>query len=251
MQHIEKSELILIASGRNSIVDQIIAKQQHLKNCQFCRKQLAEIKKQLEIIKAENEQICETIVQHLFQLLDNSHPPELPEEIRQHLEICDDCRALFSLHQHLLLDENDDTDINIPEEQLEILTQRLYSAIQKPRSLSQLEQLVPSSAILSFSFKSLINKIRTIHVETEPALLFSPVRGEILPGKQVFCHKGGKIRFRTSHNNKKFVLYAIFNEKFYEKMTDANGEVVFDNLAKDDYRIEIDGYKIKNINDII
>jgi hypothetical protein len=151
------------------------------------------------------------------------------------------------LYQRLSLDQIDDTDVDIPEERLEILTQKLYTAIRKLRGLPRLEPLI----IPTFTLKSLINKIRTIAVETEPVLLFSPVRGEIIPGKQIFCHKGGKIRFQTHHNYKKVVLYAIFNEKFYEKMTDANGEVVFDNLLKDDYRIEIDGYEIKNISDII
>jgi hypothetical protein len=247
MEHIEKSELILIASGRNSSVDQIIAKQQHLKQCESCRKQIAEIKIQLRKIKTENEQICETIVQQLYHSLDNSHPLELSPDLQQHFKTCDDCRALFMLYQRLSLDQIDDTDVDIPEERLEILTQKLYTAIRKLRGLPRLEPLISPT----FTLKSLINKIRTIAVETEPVLLFSPVRGEIIPGKQIFCHKGGKIRFQTHHNYKKVVLYAIFNEKFYEKMTDANGEVVFDNLLKDDYRIEIDGYEIKNISDII
>ncbi len=247
MEHIEKSELILIASGRNSSVDQIVTKQQHLKQCQSCRKQVAEIKELLQKIKTENEQTCDIVVQQLYHSLDNSHPLELSPDLQQHFKTCDDCRALFMLYQRLSLDQIDDTDVDIPEERLEILTQKLYTAIRKLRGHHRLEPL----ATPSFSFKFLKNKIRMITVETEPVLLFSTVRGGILPGKQIFCHKGGKIKFQTRHNHKKIVLYAIFNEKFYEKITDANGEVVFDNLINDDYRIEIDGYEIKNISDII
>jgi len=247
MEHIDKYDLILIASGRLSVVNQIVVKQQHLKSCQHCRKQLAEIKEQIQEIKTKNEEICESVFQQLSHSLENTHPLELSPEFQQHLEKCDDCRALHTLFKRLSIKELEETDIEIPEEKLEILTQKIFSAIRKMRGKIYLKPLITPL----LDFKELFGDIRTIFVETKEKLSFSIVRGEILPDRQIFSYNGGKIKFRTVHPFKKVILYAIFNEKFYEKMTDVNGEVIFDNLVNDDYRIEIDGYEVKNISDIL
>lgn len=245
MEHIEKPDLILIASGRNSVVEQIASKLQHLKSCQICHKRLTELKLQLQIIKAQKEEICDAVFERLSQSLENSHPPELPVNLQEHLEKCHDCQAMLMLYQQLSVDELENVEIDIPEEKLEMVRRKIFAELFPPRG--RFEPLVNSLIDL----KTYLYKTRTIILETELAPLFSPVRGEIIPGKQIFCHKGGKVRFRTDRFFKKVILYAIFSEKFYEKMTDGNGEVLFDNLEKDDYRIEIDGFLIKNVNEIL
>ncbi len=247
MEHLDKYDLILIASGRLSVVNQIVAKQQHLKSCQYCRKQLAEIRERIQAIKDKNEEICESVFQQLYHSLENTHPLELSPEFQQHLEKCDDCRALHNLIKHLSMKNLEDADIDISDEKLEILTQKIFTAIQKMRGKFSFGPLI--APILDF--KELLGDIRIILVETKDRLAFSTIRGEILPEKQIFSYNGGKIKFRTVHQFKKVILYAIFNEKFYEKMTDMNGEVIFDNLVNDDYRIEIDGYEVKNIRAIL
>jgi len=249
MKHIEISDIILFALDRKQLIEDLETKQRHVDSCENCQQQIKQHKTSLENLQQQNEKTCREVIDKLIQLLKNDQCDNLPTDIKDHLNECESCGTLYSFCQNsLTLDDTDQIDIEIPQEILNRIDEKIYDALDQLQfeQAEEKEKYTPTTV-----FKKQKTKVRTIGVQIIPALNPALVRGNNDRKLPFFEHDGGTLKLKTGEKHTKVSLYAIFEDKTFEQLTDELGYVIFEDLPADDYQININGYEVKNIKDLI
>lgn len=249
MNHLKTHELVLFASNWPQLIDALKEKQKHLKSCATCKQQVNFLDDWLNLHKAQNYQTCNIILDRLFLIIDENSNAKLPYDLIRHLENCDRCKLLYQSYINTpSVEEVADMPVEIPPHAFDALDQKIYSLTHETTP-TKAENLVRESID---SIKNLVDKkFQELELILSPIPALEAIRGQAELDFQILMHRGGPLRLRTKLSQKTVRLHAIFHDKTYEKLTDNYGNVEFDNLLEDDYRVRIDGYEVCNINELV
>jgi len=249
MEHIKNLDLLLFSVKRFSLITSYQDKQRHVNSCQVCQQKISDITKKLAEIKDKNKKECQPFLEQLLVLMDKPENFTLSPELSQHCSDCEYCGHIYHFWSHFPSVEAEIlSKIQLPENTFVALDEKIHKVLA---SLEQEAVPVETDTYFNKAKKFITDQIHTYQLTLSPLPTPMPVRGDLQPESQIIFHKGGNLYLKTGHAFKKIILYAIFHEQVFEKITNDHGHVKFDNLFEDDYKVEIDGFEIVNIQEMV
>ncbi len=246
MNHLTKNDLILFATKRQVLSENMEVKNQHVLACPDCKTQLNEISKVLSSFSIENEKQCHKYSNFLLKYLEKVEQPELTPELQKHFDDCEICKRIYQVISILSpIDQARSLKLNIPQHIIKQLDMKVYAELEKfdvSPYLVQIKDKVQGAVK---------NKIRVLEFFLMPAPALSGTRGNDESNYFIFTHNGGKIQLQIGLANKDIKLFGIFEDQVFSDTTDTKGNIFFENLPKDDYRVEVKGYNVSNIKIVL
>lgn len=211
---------------------------QHLKECDVCQNTYIFLKNQLNQLKVENERECDMYRRQLLQhdAGENSNLAEL-----NHIEECESCRALHDIITRV--PEFDDiVNLNV------IVPQNLTHSIESLLSQKRTEHFEnPKNGLLAFLKDKKADVFEKIILfltpAPQPAFLGSRRSG----GEQVNFN-GKTVVLATGKPNADVKIYSMKNIELEHKTTNQEGIVVLENFLPGNYKIQVQGFKIEELN---
>lgn len=244
MKHLTKTDFILFAAEWQVLSDNAATKMEHIGSCHACKTEVARMNHLLNSFRILNNQQCDQFFGDLVDFLQQPEPGPIPAQFQAHLAECEICNRIFqSIPKVSGLDLTENRIIS--PEILHQIDTRVYAELEKLVFTNYLTQTATA-------LKNKLDKTwHTIELFLIPTPELCGTRGKNRPEYFIFTHKGGKIRLQIGLANIDIRLFGIFKEKIYSIKSDLTGNVDFDDLPKDDYRVEVKGYDITNIKTII
>lgn len=246
MEHLTKDDLVLFATNWQQLTDNVEGKNKHLKSCPECKHQLGKIEQILNSYRIQNKKQCSKYFSLLINHLKKDKRPKMTDDFEAHIDDCEICRQVYHLTKIASpIDDVTNLDIKIPKSLLKEVDLKVYAELEK---LKFYPDVVKATKNVLNSMKE---NFPSVQISLLPTPELSGTRGKEKPDYYIFTHKGGKIQLQIGLANKDVKLHGIFKEQVFSNHSDIKGNVFFDNLPKDDYRVEVKGYKVSQIKTIL
>jgi hypothetical protein len=245
MTHLTKNDLVLFATHWQKLSENMESKNIHISTCPDCKTQLDKITQVLNSYRILNKQQCNQCFTYLFNFLNQGKKPALDPDLQTHLDSCKSCRQFFQMATiESPIDFAQNLNLKISPDILNQLDTKVYAALEKLAFTNYLTQTVISLK------NQLADTVHIIELFLVPAPELIGTRGKDDSDYYIFTHKGGKIQLQVGLANTDVKLFGIFKDKIFSNKTDLKGNVLFDDLPKDDYRVEVKGYDVSLIKTI-
>jgi len=194
----------------------------HLLTCAECNTRKEKYSQLLAAMQRENKIECSQIENMLVDYrLDRLREAQV-QKIEAHLETCDSCKFISErLNLGVLSD--------VREKSPTSLSDQIQNELEK--LFHQLKSKLVTFAILIIQ-----------PLEPAPAFLGRPTRGL----KQL-THNGGSLVLNIGTAYQNVHLYSMTAMKLDSRKSDEFGIVTFDDFLPGDYQIQVDGYRIDNV----
>lgn len=233
----EKTDLISFIMEKYLSYDEAVQIKQHLRECDICRTNYAELKGKIDRMMLENKQECEMYRARLMQF--HLESGKIPDS--KHIEECDACRALNDI-----VEDNPEFEkiVNLDFPVPESLTNTIDSLLSRKGTAYQEN---PAYKLKEF-FKE-----KEEHLFEKVVLFLTPAPQPAFLGKRSSGVKnveftGKSIVIATGKAHATVKIYSIKNTELESKKTDEEGIVVFENFLPGKYKILVENHKISQLN---
>ncbi len=211
---------------------------QHLKECDVCQNNYILLKQQINHIIVENERECDM---YRRQLLQHDEGECNIQADLNHIEECESCRALHDIITGFPeFADIVNLNVNIPEN----LTHSIESLLSRKRA-EHFEN--PKNGLNEFLKDKKADLFEKIVLFLTPAPQPAFLGGKSSDSEQV-SFNGKTVVLATGKPNANVRVYSMKNVELENKKTNQEGIVVVDNFLPGKYKIQVDGFKIENLN---
>ena len=238
MECLNRTEIIAYIINENLPQEEEHRIGRHLKECDVCQNKYIYLKKQINQIIFENERECDM---YRRQLLQYDGGERSNHAGLNHIEECESCRALFDIITSIPeFDDIVNLNVTVPQN----LTHSIERLLKQKRS-EHFEN--PKNGLIEFLKDKKADVFEKIVLFLTPAPQPAFLGTRRSAGEQVNFN-GKKVVLATGRANADVRIYSMKNIELENKKTNQEGIVVLENFLPGKYKIQVDGFKIEELN---
>ena len=247
MNCLEDDQIILYLTRFGLNKDERSEVDKHLNGCEKCRKKREKIERKINASADKSKMECELVRNNMAAYILGDIKEIAGINLEQHLNECETCSFLYSRNQkQLTLEEMGALNIPVPVGLLpKILTAVAEAIPAKEASVSLPE--VSLSEEISRGIEKAIKYFRVIlrPLEFKPAF-----RGKAVFHAKKINHTGGDFMLDVGEQNVTVRIFSLDDVELGEQQSDKQGNAIFKDFEKAEYKIAVDGYEIGEVQSV-
>jgi len=232
MKHITIPEIILYQKELGLSIEERRIIENHIEECKQCHGKYTHISNELTEMLEHNIKECEYFLSNIQSYLNGHLSSDTKRNIENHLNDCDSCQQLCQWIKDIpAWDTTKEIDIDVPMKFRNKIERNVLESFPQNRNKD----------------KKIYNYIHDIELMFRPIRPAFAFRGNPDDEMKVIEHSGGDICLRTHLKNTTIELTNIFEEFTLKAVTDDKGIVIFKDVSKGDYVVNVKGYELIDI----
>ncbi len=215
----------------------------HLKSCASCQKRLEEMETSMQNIARFNSDHCAANISLLPDYVDGEVNPQQKESVELHLKDCERCHIVLKwLRNWPAWNALAAQTTEIPQKVRSRIENKVLHALQAENAIAR-TAVKPEKLVKEV--KAALQILKLVFRPVEPDFAF---RGRNLDKSKVIEHPGSDLKLKTSLPDIAIELTSVFEDFQLNAKTDRKGEILFPQLNRGDYLVQISGFELEKMS---